>query len=190
MNIKGKIYKILAGVYYINTDIGYIEAKAKGSFRNKKISPKVGDIVDIEQSGGSYRINSILDRKNELVRPSVANIDKLVIVLSVCKPLPDLLLAEKLMFASRSNNIEPVIVLNKCDLDIAEATKLKDEFSSSGVKTFITSFKLKQGLEELKEELAGCSTCFAGQSAVGKSSITSFLVPDKEFGIGGLSKKN
>lgn len=188
--LEGKIYKLLAGVYYIDTlDREKIQAKAKGSFRNDKISPKVGDNVVVEGSTGSYRIKSVLPRRNELLRPSVSNIDNLFIVLSVHKPEPDLLLAEKLIFAARANNIQPHIIVNKCDLDQAGADKLADQMRQSGANVLEISVKNNIGLDALRSLLKNSTSCFVGQSAVGKSSISSYFLPGLKLSTGGLSKK-
>lgn len=188
--LEGKIYKLLAGMYYIDTaGCGKIEAKAKGSFRNEKITPKVGDNVTVEGTVGGYRIREILTRKNQLVRPAVANIDNLFVVLSVHKPEPDLLLAEKLIFAARKNNIEPCIVINKCDLDPDGAEKLALQMSQSGAPVLQISVKNRVGLDKLMDILRNKTSCFAGQSAVGKSSISSYFLPNLKLSTGGLSKK-
>lgn len=187
--LSGKIYKVLAGTYYIMTDIGKVEAKAKGSFRNDNTVPKVGDNVQLEQQAGAYRIKNIYPRKNELVRPSVANIDKLVIVMAVHKPEPDLILAEKLIFSCRMNNIEPIIVINKSDIDNKAAAELASEMAQSGAKTICVSVKENLGINDLLLELKEFTSSFAGQSAVGKSSIASQLLAGLNLSIGGLSRK-
>ncbi len=187
--LGGKIYKVLAGTYYIITESGNIEAKAKGKFRNDNTAPKVGDDVLLEVQSGSYRINAILPRKNELIRPSVANIDKLAIVMAVHKPEPDLVLVEKLIFSCRINRIEPIIVINKCELDKDSAENLKLQLEQSGSQAICVSVKKGIGLDELKIILKDSTSCFTGQSAVGKSSIASWLLPGIQFDTGGLSKK-
>lgn len=187
--LSGKIYKVLAGTYYIMTDVGKVEAKAKGSFRNDNTVPKVGDNVLLEQQAGSYRIKNVCPRKNELTRPPVANIDKLVIVMAVRKPEPDFVLAEKLIFSCRMNCIEPIIVINKSDIDNESAAKLASEMVQSGAKTICVSAKNNVGINDLMNELKGYTSSFAGQSAVGKSSIATHLLSGLTLNIGGLSKK-
>ena len=92
--LEGRIYKLLAGTYYVDTPMGAMAAKAKGSFRSESVLPRVGDCVRLESSGGAYRICEILPRRNCLLRPMVSNVDRLVIVLAVQKPLPDLMLLD------------------------------------------------------------------------------------------------
>ena len=83
--LSGRIYKLLAGTYYVDTAEGGIAAKAKGSFRSDGIEPRVGDTVVLQEERGSYRICEVMPRRNQLIRPPVANIDILVIVLAVRK---------------------------------------------------------------------------------------------------------
>ena len=95
---EGLIYKILAGTYYISLNGEHIQAKAAGRFRKEGLEPKVGDRVFLRPpQGGFWLIESIRERKNELLRPPVANIDRLVIVLSPVYPAPDLSLADLLI---------------------------------------------------------------------------------------------
>jgi ribosome biogenesis GTPase len=107
----------------------------------------------------------------------------------VHKPEPDLLLAEKLIYAARKNNIKPYIIINKCDIDQSGAEELADQMCQSGAVVLNISVKNQIGLDELKMILKNNTSCFAGQSAVGKSSISSCFLPDMKLNTGGLSKK-
>lgn len=187
--LEGRIYKLLAGTYYVDTSLGAIEAKAKGSFRSESVLPRVGDRVLLESSGGAYRICEILPRRNCLLRPMVSNVDRLVIVLAVQKPLPDLMLAEKMIIASRKADIEPVIAINKSEIDMQRAKELASEFAQADIQTFVLSCREGLGLAEFKAYMRQGVSCFSGQSAVGKSSLTQQLIPDAHLVTGDLSKK-
>ena len=187
--LEGRIYKLLAGTYYVDTPLGAIEAKAKGSFRSESVLPRVGDRVRLESSGGAYRICEILPRRNCLLRPMVSNVDRLVIVLAVQKPLPDLMLAEKMIIASRKADIEPVIAINKSEIDMQRAKELASEFAQADIQTFVLSCREGLGLAEFKAYMRQGVSCFSGQSAVGKSSLTQQLIPGAHLVTGDLSKK-
>lgn len=187
--LEGRIYKLLAGTYYVDTSLGAIEAKAKGSFRSESVLPRVGDRVRLESSGGAYRICEILPRRNCLLRPMVSNVDRLVIVLAVQKPLPDLMLAEKMIIASRKADIEPVIAINKSEIDMQRAKELASEFAQADIQTFVLSCREGLGLAEFKAYMRQGVSCFSGQSAVGKSSLTQQLIPGAHLVTGVLSKK-
>ena len=187
--LSGRIYKLLAGTYYVDTAEGGIAAKAKGSFRSDGIEPRVGDSVVLQEERGSYRICEVMPRRNQLIRPPVANIDILVIVLAVRKPEPDLLLAEKLIFSARQNGIAPIAVINKSELDEEAAQRLKAQFEQPDIRCITVSCREGRGMPQLKSMLTGYTSCFAGQSAVGKSSIASYFLPELRLQTGGLSRK-
>ena len=119
--MEGSIIKGVGGFYYVSTDQGVITCKAKGAFRREGIAPVVGDRVSIVAHESGYaHIEEILPRRNLLLRPAVANIDRLLIVLSAHLPEPDWLLCDKLIVQAVMNHIEPIIVLNKADEAVAD----------------------------------------------------------------------
>ncbi|MDQ5983605.1 MAG: Small ribosomal subunit biogenesis GTPase [Eubacteriales bacterium SKADARSKE-1] len=190
---KGTILKGIGGFYYVNTTAGVFECKAAGKFRKDKLIPLVGDTVFIEtydnETGGYAAIKSIKKRKNQLIRPPIANIDKLLIVLSVCDPAPNTIIIDKLIAMAISNNIEPVLIISKIDLSSAE--KILDIYKLSGIKSILFSRVDGSGedLEEIKSVLKGNISAFTGNSGVGKSTILNCL--DKTLGLqtGDISKK-
>ena len=188
----GMIIKCVAGVYDVLYKGQIVSAYAAGKFRNQGISPLVGDRVEIkfsERENEKNLITEILPRKNALLRPPVANVDTLLITVAVKKPNPDLKLVDSLICYCRMLDIEPIICINKCDYDIITALELKEQFEKSDIRAFITSTLLKEGIDELKNAIKTGITCFSGQSAVGKSSLTNLLVGRELFETGGLSKK-
>ena len=153
--MEGSIIKGVGGFYYVSTDSGVITCKAKGAFRREGVTPVVGDRVSITPHETGYaQIDEILPRRNLLVRPPVANLDRLLIVLSAHLPEPDWLLADKLIVQARLNDIEPVMVLNKSD----EAEQEIREAFERDYRLFpriVVSALSGEGLQELKDTIAG-----------------------------------
>lgn len=190
-NKTGTIIKGIGGFYTVMTeDGGQIVCKARGLFRKQAKIPIVGDTVEFSFENGAGYLIKLFDRKNELIRPAAANIDKLLIVVSAGKPEADLLLADKLLICCEQMNIEPVIIINKCDDDPAnQADAIFSEYEPAGYKIYKASAAQKTGIDKIKNELTGCIACMAGQSAVGKSSIINAVFPEATLKVGGLSKK-
>lgn len=185
--MTGLIIKALSGFYYVEADGRIIECKARGKFRNDGITPLVGDRVEISLSGENGTVDSILERKNCLDRPPVANIDKLFIVSSAVSPKPNLLLIDRMTALCEFKNITPVIVFNKCDE--GDLSELVEKYSAVGYRAFVCSAKTKEGIEALKNELEGCISAFTGNSGVGKSSILNVLFPAFRLSTGAVSEK-
>lgn len=142
----------------------------------KKSNILVGDLVEVTRSYDRYIIEDILDRKNYLIRPPVANIDNLIIVLSLSNPTPDFFLLDKQIVLAMYKNITPIIVINKIDLNNNEKTNndieyIKKVYSNLGINILEVSSKENIGIEELKKYLKGKISAFSGNSGVGKSSI-------------------
>ena len=187
--MEGSIIKGVGGFYYVSTDQGIVTSKAKGSFRREGIIPVVGDRVTLTLHPSGYaQIDAIQPRRNLLVRPAVANIDRLLIVLSAHLPEPDWLLADKLIVQATLNKIEPVMILNKAD----EADPAIREAFDRDYRLFpriVVSALSGEGLQGLKDAIAGKVCCFAGQSAVGKSSLMNALLPELDLPVGELTRK-
>ena len=188
MTIDGVILKGIGGFYYVKTDCGVFECKAKGKFRKEKISPLAGDKVSITLRNDSENtIDEIFDRKNSLIRPPVANIDKLFIVVSADKPKPNTVIIDKMTVLAEKNNITPVIVITKTDL--ADSDELRKIYETTGYKVF--SFSVEDGseLEEIKTELTGSLCAFTGNSGVGKSTLINALNGNLNLETGEISDK-
>ena len=185
---QGIIVKLLGGFYYVETENGIIECKARGIFRKKGLSPVVGDKVEISIPKDGYSsIDKILPRKNKIVRPAIANIDKLVIVSSVCEPEPNLFIIDKMTATAVNKDIEPVIVFSKTDLKPAD--KLQEIYKTSGIRTIAFSSKTGEGTAEVKQLLNNSVIAFTGNSGVGKSSLLNRLFPELNIETGDISKK-
>lgn len=188
--MQGRIIKGIGGFYNVLLEGGTIvTCKARGRFRNEGVTPMVGDQVEVSfHETGFAAMDDILPRKNALLRPPVANIDLLVIVLSASIPKPDFLLADKLLIQAKTLQIEPLLVLNKIDSAKPEIT---DEFlrDYAAFHTLLASSATGEGIDALKQALTNRVSCFAGQSAVGKSSLLNALFPELALETGGLAKK-
>ncbi len=194
MNMQKQNGLILKGVgsFYTVLTEGEREVvcRARGRFRRDGLTPSVGDRVTFAEEGDGCRIDAILPRKNILVRPAVANLDKLLIVVAASAPKPDLLLLDKLLIQCEIKGIAPVIVVNKCDEeDDGIAQMLQAQYGGAGYPVLPTSAATGLGVDEVKRQIEGCVCCFAGQSAVGKSSLINALVPSLSLETGVLSKK-
>ena len=192
--MKGRILKGIAGFYYIETFDGKVyECKAKGIFRKSNLKPLVGDdveidIIDEEKKLGN--ITDILPRKNQLLRPPVANVDQAVILFAIVKPNPSYNLLDRFLIMMRQQNLPVIICFNKQDIATKEEQQeLYDAYEKCGYKVLFISVHEGSGLDELKELLKGKTTTLAGPSGVGKSSLLDKLVPDADMQTGELSRK-
>ncbi len=190
MTESGLLLKGVGSFYEVLTEYGGImTSKARGAFRREGIVPTVGDRVLIERREQGYaQLTEILPRKNCLVRPAVANVDQLLIVVSASAPEPDWLLVDRLIISAKRMQIDPVPVLNK--IDAANRT-IMDTFRREyhAFRTLTVSAETGEGLEALRALLDGKVSCFAGQSAVGKSSLLNALFPSLHLLTGDLSRK-
>ncbi|MEE0752729.1 ribosome small subunit-dependent GTPase A [Frisingicoccus sp.] len=192
--MQGKIIKGIGGFYYIHAEHqGIYECKAKGVFRNRKIKPLVGDNVEIDvidEAEKKGNIRDILPRKNELIRPAVANIDQALVFFAAAQPEPNLGLLDRFLLQMEYRNIPTVIGFNKCDLTETDRIReLEEAYGRSGYPLIFVSVREEQGLENLKAMLAGKTTALAGPSGAGKSSLMNWLLPEAEMETGAVSEK-
>ena len=190
----GTILKGIGGLYTVFSEGNVYECRLRGSIRLEGISPVTGDRVRLENdanTGIPSVISSVMKRRNVLVRPKVANIDKIVLVIASLSPAPDLLLVDKLLVAARAEGIEPVLVINKADQDEETAAEIAGQYKNA-VRCFITKAgdANENGLEQLTEALDGCTSVLAGQSGVGKSTILNFLTDGAFMATGDISEKS
>ena len=191
--INGKIIKGIGGFYYVDTELGIYECRARGIFRKDKITPLVGDrvkisIVDEESKKGV--VEEIDKRYTELVRPPIANVDKALIVFAITNPKPNLSLLDRFIVLAEKENLEIVIVLTKADLDKdSMLDELKGIYELSGYKVIPVSNKTKLNIDKIKEELKNNVVVFAGPSGVGKSSLLNEIDKNFKLQIGEVSDK-
>lgn len=170
------------------TDDGDVfDCKPRGVFRKEKTVLVVGDEIEAQKQENDLGIiDKLYVRRNLFDRPPIANIDKMFIVIAASDPAPDTVFADKLICICRHKGVEPVIVINKCDL--ADITELKNTYSDIGIDCLTVSAAKEEGIDALLQKTENCLCGFAGFSGVGKSSIISLLI-NKALETGRLSKK-
>ncbi|MCI9372833.1 MAG: ribosome small subunit-dependent GTPase A [Lachnospiraceae bacterium] len=192
--MTGKIIKGIAGFYYVHTEEkGIYECKARGIFRNQQIKPLVGDnvlitILDEQEKEGN--ITEILPRRNELLRPAVANIDQALVFFAIVKPEPDFRLLDRFLIRMEQQKLTSIICFNKQDIASKEDKEaLCKAYETCGYQVVFVSAQRKEGLEELRRLLTGRTTALAGPSGVGKSTMINALAPEAGMETGSISRK-
>ena len=182
-----RIIKALSGFYYVQTEDGVIECRARGRFRKENITPLVGDIVSISRSGKSGTIDEIEPRRNAFIRPAVANIDVLVVLASCAIPVTEPFLVDRILAIAGKQNVPCVICVNKNDLCAGDA--LREIYEKAGYPVLCTSAETGEGIEELRNLIRGKLAAFTGNSGVGKSSVLNALDPDLGLAVSEVSQK-
>jgi ribosome biogenesis GTPase len=188
----GVIVKGIGGFYYVDTDEGIFECRARGKFRMQKITPLIGDHVEIEGDSRDHTgyVMNILERKNQLVRPTVANIDQVIIVFAAKKPDINMVLMQKFLVYAEYKKLDVIVCINKVDLDEEEDyLKVVEMLESVPYKVIRTSVKDDIGIGQLGDLLKKRTSVFAGPSGAGKSSLLNRIQPGLELKTGDLSKK-
>lgn len=170
---EGVIVKGVGGLYYARGEDGGTHVlRARGIFRRRHITPMVGDRVRFTPGQGEEHgwVEEILPRESQLVRPPVANVRYLVIVLAPA-PAPDYLLIDTLIAMALRQGIRPALVVNKCDLDGGTYEAVRSDYAGLGAPLLAVSALSGQGMDGLRSLLASGVCCLAGQSGVGKSTL-------------------
>jgi len=193
--LKGKIIKGIAGFYYVHVpkeNFTY-ECKAKGIFRNQNIKPLVGDDVEIDTDDsltGRGIITNILPRKNQLIRPAVANVDQALVIFAAAEPEPNLNLLDRFLVMMQRQNVNTVVCFNKNDIvHQKDMSLLIDIYKRSGYEVISISVLQNDGLSTISKILNGKTTVLAGPSGVGKSSLINLLKPEAKMEVGQVSEK-
>ena len=191
--IEGRIIKGIGGFYYVDTDNGLYECRARGIFRKNKITPLVGDFVKIsvvDEENKKGVVEEIAERETELVRPPIANVNKALIVFAVKNPTPHLSLLDRFIVLAERENLEIVIILTKIDLDDDNTfEKIKNIYEPCGYKVIGVSNLEKKNIDKVKEELRDNTVVFAGPSGVGKSSLLNEIDKNFKLKTGDVSDK-
>lgn len=196
--VKGTIIKGIAGFYYVEAGQTIYECKARGKFRNKNIVPVIGDHVLIslkEEENSSDRylegtIEEILERKNSLIRPAVANVDQAMVVFSVTYPEIHLDLLDRFLIHIEKEDIEPYIILNKIDEGNPESYEyIVERYTKVGYEVICLSAKNAINTELLMPILKDKATVFAGPSGVGKSTLLNTIEENFTLETGKVSDK-
>lgn len=192
--MTGRIMKGIGGFYYVEVEgAGLYECRAKGIFRNKKMKPNVGDIVDIdviseEEKTGNLTV--IHKRKNQLIRPMVANVDQALVIFAVHEPEPNFQLLNRFLIMMEKQQIPVIICFNKMDLaSEEEKEQLRQDYENSGCRVLFSSAREGEGIPEIRELLRGKTTVMAGPSGVGKSSTLNTISPKTQMETGAVSEK-
>lgn len=202
----GKIVKGVGGFYYVHlhlcNDNKIYECRAKGSFRNRNIKPKIGDNVEIDildEDKLLGNITEIFPRDNDLVRPAVSNVDQAIVVFALTHPKPNFNLLDRFLIMLEQQGLNAVIYINKCDLEDEQADGakseyikseyIKSEYEKAGHRVVLGSTLTGMGMDEIRELIAQKTTVFAGPSGVGKSSLLNVINPHRNVATGELSEK-
>ena len=193
----GMIIKGVGGLYTVLADNGErVLCRARGVFRHDGVTPLVGDRVTLSgEADGGFAIDAIEQRKNILIRPAMANLTHLFVVIPASKPKPDLSTVDKLIAVAEEKNVEPVVVVNKCDADPDEAQRIRTIYTGAGFTCFTLSAVTGEGCSALLDYFTEnakdkvMTSALAGASAAGKSTLMKRLFPDRDFKTGDVSRK-
>ena len=186
MKVKNFIVvKKLANDFWVKYDNQIALCKPRGNLKSKGIF--VGDYVNLVNIDNQFVIENVLPRNNVLIRPPLANLEQLLIVISPI-PKPDFMIIDKLILFAYSYGIEPILVINKQDIS-TELNEYIDNTYSNFIKTVFVSAKTESGIDSLKDVLKNKLSAFAGQSAVGKSALVNSLFKNLKTKEGELSQK-
>lgn len=180
---EGKIVKALSGFYYVLSDDRFVQCRSRGIFRKNKITPLVGDevVFQAENDTEGY-VLEVKDRKNELVRPPISNVDQAILVFSAVEPDFSTALLDRFLVLIEFNQIQPIICITKIDLTSADEKanilQMVEDYKKVGYDVLLTSSETQEGIKELLPFIKGKISVFAGQSGVGKSSLLNVLRPD------------
>lgn len=188
--MEGIIIKGIGGFYYIKTDEGIIECKARGKFRYNSLKPMVGDRVTIKVENGKGVIEDIHERSSELIRPTVANVTQAFVVFAIKNPDINLDLLNRFLTLCEYNDIHAVVCLNKEDLCTEEEKEnLKVLINDIGYEVLFINAKEGKGFDALKERLEHNITVLCGPSGAGKSTLLNSFIDREHMETGSVSEK-
>ena len=179
----GRIIKLISNRWTVESDGITFDCSSIGKFRYQKVSPLVGDIVEFDEKDNV--IKKILPRKNELIRPPIANIDQALILVSCVEPNFSSNLLDKMLVVIEYNNVKPVICFTKYDLlrDTKEIDEVIIYYKSIGYNVYIND-----DVDNIKKILSDKVSVLTGQTGVGKSSLLNKLKTDLNLATGEISK--
>lgn len=191
----GKIIRAVGGFYFVwcYEDREVYQCRARGVFRKDSFKPLVGDDCTFRltkaQDVEGY-VETIAKRRNQLLRPPVANVDQALVIFAFASPEPNFSLLDRFLIEMRRQQIPAVICFNKNDLaDDERRERLSRAYSRSGCRVLTVSVLKEEGLEQIRELMEGKTTVLAGPSGVGKSSLTNYLCPQAGMEVGQVSKR-
>ena len=191
---KGIVTSNISDLYKVETNNIVYNCNARGKFKAGDISPVAGDLVEIDITDEDKKvgvIEKILERKNYIKRPKMANLSQIILVVSMKLPKPDLLLLDKQLVYAEYMNIKPIICLNKIDLEDEEKIEyIYNLYSKIGYTVIKTDAKNNVGVDQIKKYLQNNITAFSGNSGVGKSTLINSILGKQIAEEGNISSKN
>lgn len=193
--MKGKIIKSIAGFYEVHTAEEIYRCRARGVFRALGVKPLVGDDVEIEITDTvsvpkEGNVTRLYPRKNELIRPNVANVDQALLIFAITHPAPSYNMLDRFLITMDQRDLPAVLCFNKQDLATEEEIReLRETYESCGCRVLFVSVLDPGTLGELRSILAGKTTVLTGPSGVGKSTLINTVCPDARMETGELSRK-
>lgn len=185
---NGLILQGIGGFYYIEAADGVYECRARGSLRKLGVTPLAGDHVRITvQEDNKGVLEEVLERKNSLIRPPVANLDALVLIISMTDPEPSLAMIDRMLAVAEHKGMEPILVFNK--IDLRSSQELETLYRAAGFCVLSVCATEPETVEPLRKLLDGKTCAFAGNSGAGKSSVLNVLDPSLALAVGETSKK-
>ena len=183
----GRIIRSLSGFYEVRTAEGTVTCRARGNLRRLQVTPLTGDLVEISLEKGKGMVEKVLPRKNQFVRPAVANVDALVVFAANTNPVTEPFLIDRVAAIAGDQEVDVILCVNKCDLDPAE--DLIRIYTHAGFQVIAASAETGEGVEALRDMIRGKLVAFTGNSGVGKSSILNRLCPELNLPTGEVSEK-
>ena len=192
--LEGKIIRGVGGFYYVHDGKKtVVECRARGGFRRQEVKPLVGDNVTVlltDEDPGTGRIESVHERKNQLIRPAVVNVDQALIVVSAQQPAFHPGLLDRFLLWMGYQEIPVIVGINKVDEDAeAKEAEIRAIYRQANVRIASFSARTGQGLAELEKCLLDHTTVLAGASGVGKSTLLNRLMSENAMETGSLSEK-
>lgn len=185
--MAGRIIRSISGFYEVQTQDGMVTCRARGNLRRTQMIPLTGDLVEITVEKGKGMVERIQPRKNQFVRPAVANVDALVVFAANVNPVTEPFLIDRVAAIAGDQEVPVYLCVNKCDLD--PAVDLLKIYTHAGFPVIRASAETGEGVEELKRLICGKLVAFTGNSGVGKSSMLNRLCPELNLPVGEVSEK-
>lgn len=184
---NGLILKGIGGFYYVECSEQVYECKARGVLRRDDIRPVAGDAVRISITGEKGTIDEILPRKNDMIRPPVANIDTMFFVVSTTEPAPNMTVLDKLLAIAQYKGIEQAIIITK--VDIKQFTQWYEDYVKAGFDVYVVDYADPNTIDPIRKRCAKGLNVFCGNSGVGKSTLINAISPGLDLKTGDISQK-
>ncbi len=191
--MKGRIIKGIGGLYYVHTGGAVYACRARGIFRKDNFKPLPGDLAEIsvlDEAEKEGVIDRILERKNVLIRPAVANVDQAMVIFAMASPAPSFPLLDRFLVMMEWQGIPSVLVFNKKDLASEKAMEaVRIRYAKTGYPTVFVSALMDPDADEIRGLLRGKTTTVAGPSGAGKSSLINRLQSGVRMDTGAVSER-